>query len=218
MAKIKAHQRYKLSDGTIVPGTTSIIGSQLGWDRHALLAWTRKESLAGNDPKAMSKDAADSGTVCHLLVQAFVTGAPDPDLSNFTENQVKAGTIAFGGFQQWDSRQDLEYIHSELGVVSETWAFGGTVDLIGRDKDQHIWFVDLKTSRSIYPEMVVQLSAYSHAYEEQEGQTVDEHHILQLSKVDGSWQDHLITKEKIEIGWHVFKNCLALNEWQKGLS
>lgn len=40
MAKTKAHQKYRLVDGTIVPSVTTII-QELGWNKNALVAWAR---------------------------------------------------------------------------------------------------------------------------------------------------------------------------------
>ena len=82
-SKTRAHQRYKLENGTIVPGVTTIIGSHLGWNKNALIAWARKEALAGNDPNKVRDHAADIGTCAHYLIECYFKNT-EPDMSEYS--------------------------------------------------------------------------------------------------------------------------------------
>ena len=70
--KTKSHQRYRLANGDIVRGVTTIIGDNLGWNKNALIGWARKEAMAGKDPNKLRDQAADIGTITHFIIQCFL--------------------------------------------------------------------------------------------------------------------------------------------------
>ena len=217
--KTKAHTRYRLKateswpKGEIVPGVTTILGNQLAWNKNVLIAWARRTALAGQDPDKIRDEAADSGTCAHYLVECHIKGI-EPDTIDFTQAQIDKGETGFLAFLDWEKENKLDYEHIELGVVSEEYRYGGTVDMIAK-KNGSLWLLDLKTSKGIYAEHKIQVSAYSHAFTEQEGQEVQEHHIIQLNKEDGSFQHHRLSNQQIEDGWEVFKLCRKLYDLKK---
>lgn len=215
MSSIKAHQRYKLRNGDIVPGVTTILDSQLGWSKRVLMAWSRREALDGNDPDKILRETGDSGTCTHKLIEAHINSL-SPNLSDFSQSQIGAAQQGFAAFLSWERCHELEYLHLEYPVVSEIYRFGGTIDIIARFGGL-LWLIDLKTSKGLYPEFIVQVAAYGKAYEEQDGQKIDEYHLLQLSKDGGGFQHHRISPEKIETAWQVFEHCRGLYDLQKKL-
>ena len=212
-AGTKLHQRYKTSSGKVCPGVTTLIGGQLGWNGAVLQAWTRKCCMNGDDPTLISKDAADSGTAGHLLIECYIKGT-EPDLSAFTESQISRGRVAFEAFKGWNSKQSFKFVHTELSVVSELFEYGGSIDLIAQDGDDLV-LIDIKTSKSVYPEHILQLAAYSTAFREQEGKCITSYHILQLSKTGGGYSDHIISPAKISVAWQAFLCCRKLYDLQK---
>lgn len=219
MAKTKSHTRYRLKPtpnfkkGEIVPGVTTILDGQLGWNKRVLMAWARREALAGNDPDKIAQEAADSGTCAHLMVECHIKNE-EPDLSDFTTNQIDKAETGYLAFLEWEKNNKLEYKHLEIPVVSEKYRYGGTVDMVAK-KNGSLWMIDLKTSKGIYPEYKIQLAAYSLAYEEQESEVIDEWHLLQLNKEDGSFQHHVISKDQIEDGKNAFLLCRKLYDLKK---
>lgn len=217
--KTKAHQRYRLKPtesypkGEIVPGVTTIIGNQLAWNKNVLIAWARREALAGRDPDKIRDDAADSGTCTHYLIQCHIESVK-PDTSQFTADQIGKAETGFIAFLDWEKENALEYLHLEFPVISHEYRYGGLVDIIAR-KNGSKWMLDIKTGNNLYPEHIVQLAAYNHAYEEQEQLQVHEWHLLQLSKKDGSFQHHKILGPKIAQGWAVFRRLRELYDLQK---
>jgi hypothetical protein len=180
-----------------------------------LMAWTRREALAGNDPEKMKTEAGDSGTCTHRLVECHIKGI-EPDLSDFTQNQIDKAENGFLAFLDWEKNNKLEYVAIEIPVVSEELRYGGTVDMITK-KNGSLWLIDLKTSKGVWPEMKVQVAAYKYAYEQQEGKRIDECHLLQLNKEDGSFQHHSLSREQVDDAWLVFEHCRRLYEIQKRL-
>lgn len=199
---------YRLRNGKAVPSVTTIIGSQLGWNKRVLMAWSRREALSGRDPDVILKQAGDIGTEVHALIEAHVKGLILPDAS---EQALRS----YGAFLRWESRNSLEYIHSELRVVCEEHEFGGTIDIIARSGDM-LWLIDPKSSKAIYDEFILQVAAYRHAYEVEYGK-VDEIHLLHLSKTTGEFRDYRIPDEKLDLAWRAFLHCRELYKIQREL-
>lgn len=200
--------QYRLRDDRVCPGVTTILDSQLGWSKRVLMAWSRREALRGIDPDVLLKEAGDIGTEVHGLIERHVKGLTLPDASD-------AAVVSFGAFMNWESRNSLEYLHSELRVVCEEHEFGGTIDIIARSGDM-LWLIDPKSSKAIYDEFILQVSAYSHAYEV-EHEKIDEVHLLHLSKTTGEFRDYRIPDEKLELAWEAFLHCRELYRIQKEL-
>ena len=92
--KFKKHgQFYLLDDETKAPSVTTVIGDNLGWNKNALMNWAKRQSAMGNDVDAMLSDAADTGTLLHLLIEAHQRGF-DVDTRDFTANQEEAALVA----------------------------------------------------------------------------------------------------------------------------
>jgi len=211
--KLKAHQKYVLKDGTIVPGVTTIISSQLGWSTRALIAWARREALAGNDPDKIRDNAADTGTLTHYLVECNIKGEK-PYLDDYSKNDIDRAETGYLAYLEWVDKNNVEYLASEMQVISEKYRYGGTIDIIAK-KDKSMWLIDIKTSKGIYPNHKIQVAAYKKAYEEQEGKEINQCHIIKLSKDDGSFEHHIISDEQVEAGWEAFQHCLELYKLQK---
>jgi hypothetical protein len=202
--------------GQIVPGVTTIIDSQLGWNKRILIAWARREAMAGRDPDKILLQAGDIGGCVHKMIEAHVKSQIEkeeikPDLSDYTANDIDKAETAFIAFLDWEKDKELKYINSELRVVSEQYSYGGTVDIIA-EKEDSLWLIDPKSSKGIYPEFIVQVAAYANALEEQCGEIADEIHLLHLGKENGEFSDHKISDKQIESAWKVFKCCRKLYE------
>ena len=212
--KTKAHQRYRLEDGTVVPGVTTIIGNNLGWNKNALVGWARKEALKGNDPDKVRDEAAEIGTLAHYLsIDCWLNGV-EPETADYTKNQIEKATPCLEQFKAWWTGQEFELYKSEWQLVS-THGFGGTVDIVARKgKEYHL--IDVKTSSGVYPEMKIQLAAYRELLEEAfffdtDYKELIGFHIIQLPKTGGSFTHYQIDKETINAGWNIFTNLLEIN-------
>ncbi|MBN2287096.1 MAG: hypothetical protein JXI43_11660 [Tissierellales bacterium] len=214
--KTRAHQRYRLQDGTIVPGVTTIINQSLGWSKDALIAWARREALAGNDPMKIRDQAADIGTLTHHLIECHIKGT-EPDTTEYAPADVDKAETGFLAFLEWEDHFRVEHVRSEIQLVSERHRFGGTIDDIARNNGS-LWLLDIKTSKGIYPEHKIQVAAYKRVYEEVSKERIDEVHILQIDKEEGAFHHHRLSEKDVELGWAVFLHCLGLynlkKEWE----
>lgn len=223
--KTKAHIRYRLKKteqfpkGEIVPGVTTIIDSQLGWNKRILIAWARREALAGRDPDKILEQAGDIGSIVHLFIEVHIKNLIKnekikADLKDFSPADIDKAENAFIAYLDWEQRNDLVYVASEKAVISETYRSGGMIDILAKNNG-NLWLIDPKSSKGIYPEFIVQVSAYKMFYEEQEQETIDEVHLLHLGKEDGSFADHKLSTVQLLNGWNVFENCRKLYDLKK---
>jgi hypothetical protein len=117
---------------------------------------------------------ADRGTIVHAAVDAYLRGKP------YTKDEVQeliheaelprsywestVGMIA--GAMEFLWEVEPEVIHNEVTLFSREHQYGGTADLICKMKVGGTIVpvvVDFKTSKAIYDEVALQLSAYGHA-------------------------------------------------------
>lgn len=223
--KTKAHQRYKLKDGTIVPSTTTII-NMLGWNKNALVAWARREALAGNDPNKVRDKAADIGTIAHYMIECHLKNE-EPDLSEYAQADIDKAENCFLNYLEWEKAHVDEVWHSELQLVSESYKYGGTIDLVGVI-DGKPSILDFKSSKGIYPEYKIQIAAYLQLYYENFnsghnsvlcGDHILTGHILRLDKNGDGFEHHVLGKltSTLRDPWEVFLHCRALYDLRKNV-
>lgn len=213
MPKTAAHTKYELN-GEKVPSVTSIISSQLGWNKNMLIAWARKEALNGNDPTKVLTEAGNIGSITHYLIECHIANQK-PDTNQYTPENVSKAENGFIAFLDWEKQYKPKYLNSELKLVSEKYRYGGTIDLIADIEGKHS-LIDFKTSKGIYTDHKIQVSAYVKMYSELK-QAIDNIYILKLGKEDGSFEHHTISMDTINSGWQVFLCLLELYKLQKAM-
>jgi len=212
--KTRLHTQYKDSEGNVVPSVTSIIGSQLGWNKNALINWTKKLVAIGEDPEKVRDKSADIGTLAHYLIECDLKGL-QPNIGDFSINNLMLAQNAYNAFKKWWDDKNFKFYKSECVIVSEEYKYGGTIDLLAR-RENDIYLIDFKTSGGIYPEHLLQVSAYEYAYS-QEIEPIKEVYILQLSKQDDSFSEHYISREQLNLAFEAFLHCISLAKIQSEL-
>jgi len=152
-----AHQRYRLKDGTIVPGVTTVLGIL---DKPALLNWAWRCGQEGIDIHKVKESAADVGTVCHARCEAWLRGL-EFDSYNVSPEQMELSEIGLLRFQDWWTAQELKLHSCEVQMVSETFRVGGMADIVGIRPNGDCVLIDIKTSNGIYLEHRIQVAAYA---------------------------------------------------------
>ncbi len=197
--KAVAHQRYRLKDGTLVPGVTTIVGLL---NKPQLVNWANRLGLQGIDASAHVQAAAGAGTCAHEMIQALL-GGPAVDLSKYSGEEIEAARNALAKFEDWLAAHKMETQAIEMQLVSERHRVGGTIDWYGM-LDGLYTLVDLKTSGRIYSEHMIQVAAYSKLLEEA-GYEVEAVRILRFSRDDDSSQrDMTLSEEQLRVGWEIF--------------
>jgi len=199
VGKYKAHTRYELKSGTYIPGTTTITGLE---NKPFLVPWANKLGLEGISSSKYVDEMASIGTLAHYLVECQLTNTK-PDITDYTPNQLKAAEAPVKKFNNWLDKQKFELIASELKLVSEKHTFGGTIDLYCKLNGK-LTLIDLKTSKSCYPEHFTQVSAYEQLLIENV-HPVDDVRILRIGRDPSEGFDDLsVTKRPLR--WKKFLN------------
>ena len=155
-------QIYKDANGQRLPSVTTIISRFKNSD--GLLYWANECGLNGQTLNEARRPAATAGTMAHALVEAHLHGRPEPQLEGDPEIIEKA-RAAFATYLEWKKTTRMEFLHTEVGLVSETHKFGGCLDAIGTMNGNRV-LVDFKTSNSLYADYLYQLAAYCILWEE----------------------------------------------------
>lgn len=218
MSKTKAHTRYRLKKteqfpkGEIVPGTTTVTGGQLAWNKRTLMAWANRMGLKGIDSSKYADDKADIGTLAHAFVTNELMGK-ETDTSDFAANQIKEAENAVLSFYEWQKHHDWGTpLFVEKSLVSEKHKYGGMVDIYwiidGRRE-----LTDLKTG-GVWPEHFVQVGGgYAQLLQENHFR-VERIRILNIPRTkDEEFSDIILPNS--DKYWQVFEHCLALHELKK---
>jgi hypothetical protein len=202
---------YTLKNGDRIPSVTQIIGRFK--DSDALIHWAWKCGVDGKNYRAERDRAADAGTMAHAAVEAHIRSTE----FTFTGNpEVCArAQIAFNAFLEWAEQTRLRVTHSELPLVSEKYRFGGTIDAVVMGNKRAA--ADWKSSKSLYPEFLIQVAAYGALWDENfpNDPIVGGYHLVRFDKVHGDFT-HRWWGE-LERAWIAFRHLRALYEIEKEL-
>lgn len=174
----------------LYPSVTTIIGSfpnpELEEFKSRVFNWKRIMSTAAKFGTEVHKDIEHSLTRKRIIIKHKM--------------QVRA-------FQVWQQEVGFRCSGTEIKVKSRK-GFGGSLDLLGWIPGKH-FIIDLKTSRQIYPEMVLQLSAYKYAFLEASLIREVEIGVLRLDKTREAVEWHPYTEEEYKEGIEKFLGMCA---------
>lgn len=207
---------YLTASGDRVPGVTTVIGANLGWNKEALMWWANQEGLAGRKHRETTTKAADIGTLAHAMVEAHINGAVyipgDED-----REALQAADVAFTAYLMWEQQTKLDIIATELCVVSEVHRYGGTLDAIGRIAGS-LCLLDWKSASGTYADHLIQLAAYRTAFEESTGLTLDGgFHLCRFDKESGGFSHHWWPPTGLEQAWEAFVYLRSLHDLRRVL-
>jgi len=164
---MKKTNQYKLVNGQLVPGVTTIVDIVR---KYGLESWLSKNPKEYTD--RISKESKDYGTRIHEIIQADWEGQIqklDNEEKTILENYHKVT-------KDWDIQE------MEKSLVSEKYGFGGTLDIVAKIEGKKT-IVDIKTSKAIFREVYLQLAGYQMLYPQAERCK-----ILRLDKKRLSWE------------------------------
>jgi len=201
--------RYRLKDGSVVPSVTTITGRFKG--AGGFIRWAYNCGRDGKDIDKERDEAASTGTLAHAMIEASIHHQPLPGpTSEYTPEMTVAAGLGFAGFLEWREQTHLEILATETPLVSELHRFGGTPDIVGRQKDGSLALLDLKSSNAIYPEYLAQCGGYVVLLEGDGFQPIEHLHLLRVGKDDGSFHHHHWGRPTIELAVTGFLGMRAL--------
>lgn len=205
--KTKAHQIYKLADGSRVIGVTTVTGIL---NKPELVPWSNKLGLDGIEVGRFVDDKADIGTLAHAMVVDSMQGKTT-DTKDYSANQIEQANWACDSFFNWQKKHDIVLIWAELPLVSETYQFGGQPDIYAL-VDGSVELIDLKTGNAIYKEHKIQVAGgYKILLDENNYGTIGQVRILNIPRTKNEhWGEVIIKLEQCKIFEETFLACLKV--------
>jgi hypothetical protein len=192
-----------------IPGTTTVGGRFK--DSTALIIWSNRIGLDGIEYGKFLDEAAEAGTLAHLMVEHDIRGLPEPDLAGYPKEVVDKASSSFLAYLEWKSQTRLKPVRTELPLVSRRWLFGGTLDAV--QLDGKLALLDWKTSGGIYEDMLIQVGGgYSLLWRENfpAEPITGGYHIIRFSKVEADLAHH--TWQNLEVCEKAFQCMRVLYE------
>jgi hypothetical protein len=209
--KSKAHIRYKLADGTPIPGATTITGLL---NKPFLITWANRLGLEGIDSTKYRDEAAVIGTIAHEMIQMHLQGQ-EFDETPYTADQISLAQNACISFFEWEKNHRVEPILLEVPLVSEKHKFGGTIDCYCL-LDGVPTLLDFKTGKAIYNDYFVQVAGAYKTLLEEHGHAVKECRILRVGRDETEgFEDRKI--DNASKYFKVFKHLLGIYYLKKEL-
>lgn len=217
-----------LIDGVRVPSVTTIIGHRKA-EIDGLLWWAYDKGTKGIDWRDARQKEANAGTLGHDLIQRFIHGEDDPSLRVLSggndeddacvpvqlfdgkiiscdEEAITKGQQGYTSFRRWLNDSKIALSRSEMSICHKELRFGGTIDGDGLDGDDQYVLCDWKVSNAIYPDYLIQLSAYVKLYEyAHPDRRIERVHLCRFGKTMADFHHHSWPREAVDTGWHQFE-------------
>jgi len=204
---------YYNSKKTELPSVTTLIGRYM--NKPYLALWARDLMRDhGIDFENETRIATNIGTMAHEMIEFDLLGLPTKTYVNRDSDQVKHALIAYSAWEKWKEINTIdEVIATEAKLVSEEHSFGGTIDVVLKMNDK-ITLLDLKTSKTISVEYLIQVAAYGKLWNENfPDRPIERYEILRIDKHTGKY-DYEGWSE-LEKPWKIFRCFLLIDKLLK---
>ena len=125
---------------------------------------------ASNSHNQIKDEAADFGTLAHLLIQLYLEHGEGVEVGNEfgrIENKdiFEKVSALYGSFKGWAEKNKIEPVHTEIKLHGD--GYSGRCDLIAyrtcpKTGERRLGLYDIKTGKgSYYPDWGLQLAAYA---------------------------------------------------------
>ncbi len=205
---------YKNSAGKRVPSVTTVIAN-LGWNKGPLMYWAWNEGIEGRNYRETSETAADIGTIAHAMVEAELKKTDwrqMVDLRGVTDEQIAKAKTAYSAWREWAETVNFKLLQSEHSLVSNRHNFGGTIDVAAVKKETCI--VDLKTSKDVYADHRIQISAYGQLWNENYPENpIKAYYLLRIDKHTGGFAYYYWPE--LDRAWEAFLALLKIHQLKR---
>jgi hypothetical protein len=197
----------KDAEGNRIPGVTTPLNIL---NKPALVYWGFQQGqlfergeIGGLYEKR--DQAADAGTLAHLMIENHIKGLPEPLTDTLPPEIVDKAEGCFIAYLEWERTHEYKPLESECSLVSKL-GYGGTIDISAVLGEPAI--VDIKTSKDVYFSMKVQVAAYKALWNENHpDQIITGCHLLQLSP-DGGFAHHYYPN--LDPEYQAFLHCFEI--------
>ena len=106
-------------------------------------------------------------------------------MPSMPDNEVVRESIE--NFRDWTKENDVKWLSSEEKIYNRKYKYAGTVDAIA-EVNGVFGVIDFKTSKRLYDEYDLQVSAYGETIEDIYGRDCESSWLLRFDKEDGSFE------------------------------
>jgi len=216
-----ARQEYFSKSGEKLPGVTSVISFNLGWNKEALKYWAWDQGRQGKDFRESSREEAKAGTVAHYLIECHIKGITADIEGTFAvienrEESLKKAMLGYNNFIEWTEMVNFKPFLTEKVCISENFKYGTRIDCLAFIRKK-LSIIDWKLTKDVYADYLLQLAANRVAWDEcNPKKPIDGGlHILRIGKEDASFSHHFWNS--LGEAWNAFGLCLKLNQLSKTL-
>jgi hypothetical protein len=200
-------------DGKRLPSPSAVVNRFK--DAGGLIYWANQRGLEGLTLDDARDVVTTPGTITHAMIEADIRGR-DFDREHW-DMLIKqhnldydaiwsAANSAWTAYQSWRTSSKLELLASEVSMVSDRHAFGGTFDAVA--VHDRLALIDWKTG-SLYPDHLIQMGGYVVLWEENMSERLDGIALLSVSKDHGGFTHVEFPRDAMQIAVDQF---LALLE------
>ena len=176
-----------------VPSVTQILGRYK--NSIGLIIWSNKLGLEGKSYHAELNKAGDIGTDFHNLAELHIKG----EYYELPDDPVVQE--CFNKFKDWWSEQEYEVSFTEKSFCCRKYKYGGTADLLVNGDT----IIDFKTSKQVYDDHLVQMSAYRFMIEEQDEIQINKGILARFGKETDDFEIREFSKSDLNKGFKYFK-------------
>lgn len=155
----QGHRKYYNESNIEVPSVTTVCKLL---DKPQLVGWANYLGFKRIDVNKLLNEKAEYGTDVHTLCELYFTGIIDPETPTsqlFSLQEYKYLIYKFKCLDYMLEKAGFKMIKMELPM--EGSRVGGTLDmLLYRESTNEYMILDLKTSKSVYDSMFIQLGGY----------------------------------------------------------
>jgi len=217
-----------MHNGIVVPNVTTVTGvinkpALIPWAVNATIEWIEDQFLPQVEYKGsevigivknsknarfrLSKEAQDIGSTVHDWIELYIRHKMLK--TKFPEIPKTDEVVAcIDSFLNWEKAHDIEWLETERKVFSRVYNYAGTMDILAV-VDGDLSVIDAKTSKAIYDDYYLQVSAYAKAYSEEFRTRVDRIGVLRVPKLPDDKVEYAST-DKINDIFNVFLNALMI--------
>jgi hypothetical protein len=188
-------------DGISYPSVTTVLHI-LGDQR--LIKWANIMGFKHKNTTDILNESAVFGTLVHKALEYYVNGKEWK--SHVTSIVVPRIEEILKRFEDKYPSYTYKTIMTEVSMVNSDLKFGGTADWI-IEKDGKTILCDFKTSKSVYPYMLLQLAAYSKLLELERNIRVNEAHLIRVNEL--YCRSTTFTREELDYAYNAFEHLLA---------
>lgn len=201
---------YRVPGLGYVPSVTTVLSVI---SKPGLTAWYG--SVGTEEAERITSKALDIGREVHLAIEEFArTGKVVWEMEDGLPVYAPEAERAIRAFLEWHKQNPLRFDVNEQVVWSHL-GYAGTLDALGLARlDNRLIICEWKTSKRIYPEYILQVSAYWNAYQERYGVKPDAGLILRLDKEGNGFETYWVDEERLLVAFtEGFIPALRLWKW-----